>query len=59
MYPKVFEYQIKFKSGADKNTEYRKTKSLFVKRIDRKCRLLQVRIEQNSDHIQIKHKTIS
>ena len=42
MYSKVFEYQIKFKKGTDKNTEYRKTKSLFVKRIDIKCRLLQL-----------------
>ena len=29
---------------------------MFVKRIGRKCRLLQIRIEQSNDHARVKHK---
>ena len=40
-----------------KNTEYRKTKSLFKeKKIGRKCRLTYISIEQNNDYAQLKHK---
>ena len=53
----VFEDHItsNLKIELTKNTEHRKTKSLFLKRMGRKCRL-KICTEQNNDHTQIKLK---
>ena len=56
-YKKSLNITSNLKPEQAKNTEYRKTKSLFKeKKIGRKCRLTYISIEQNNDYAQLRHK---